>query len=150
MSEPIIQIPSIVLPQTYRLFTDTETVADLLAHVSIDIPCEHLQEKQIHIIATERVIAGVPGNLLCWIELSPYPSTLTAAFWAAIGGGGGALPPVAPLVEVALGADGTVHSLLLPWAIHSPYARVVVQTPVAAALPNAFWRVQAVISGKGP
>lgn len=213
---PTIQVPSIVLPQVWVTGTETESINDLVTHPSIDIPIEYLQEKQIHIIATEVAraigaivgvfivgepivgipsgatgivsaqganwievinIAGIfgagdtiagalsgatingalvfaaPGNLECWVELSPYPSTMTTAYWAAIGGGGGALAPVAPLVEVSgLGGSAGIlmHPILLPWAIHSPYARVVVQTPVAAALPNAYWLVQALISAKTP
>lgn len=141
-----IQVPSIVLPQVWTLGTETETVADLVTHLSIDIPVEYLQEKIIHIMAIEAVVAGVPGNLQCWVELSPIESTVSAAYWAAIGGGGGALAPVAPVIVVATGVNGTVHTILLPWAIHSPFARVVIQTPVAAALPAAFWVVQALIS----
>lgn len=146
---PAIQIPSIVLPQVWVLGTETEWVDDLVTHVGIDIPIEQLQEKTIQIMAIEALLApGVPGPLWCWIELSPFPSTISAAYWAAIGGGGGALPPVVPLIEVAAGVALRVHTIILPWALHSPYARVVVQTPVAAALPNAFWMVQAQIVGK--
>lgn len=154
---PIIQTPSIVLPQVWTLGTETETIDDLVAHTSIDIPVKYLQEKIIHIMAVEIVVAGVPGNLWCWIELSPVASAISNAYWAAIGGGGGAVAPVAPVIEVALGIAGapptfvsTVHTILLPWAIHSPYARVVIQTPVAAALPAAFWVVQCIISAKAP
>ncbi len=141
-----IQVPSIVLPQVWAVGTETEIIADLVIHPSIDIPIEYLQEKIIHIMAIEVVDGGVPGNLWVWVELSPVPSTISAAYWAAIGGGGGALVPVAPLIEVATGVDGTVHTLILPWAIHSPYARLVVQTPVAAGLPTALWVCQALIS----
>lgn len=211
-----IQVPSIVLPQVWTLGTETETIADILEHTSIDIPVEYLQEKQIHITATEvaglratGVIVGafivgeavvgvpsgavgvvraqganwieiiyvtgvfiagdtiigatsgaiingalalavsVPGNLWCWVELSPYPSTVTTAYWAAIGGGGLSLPPTTPLIEVSglAGAAGVlVHTIILPWAIHSAWARLVIQTPVAAALPNAWWLVQCIIS----
>lgn len=210
-----IQVPSIVLPQVWADGTETELIDDLVTHPSIDIPIEYLQEKQIHVVATEvaraiGVIVGVfivgepvvgapsgatgivtaqganwieifniagvfaagdtiagtvsgaiingglvfavPGNLECWIELSPVASTISTAYWAAIGGGGGALAPVAPLIEVSGlgGSVGTsIHTILLPWAIHSSYARLVVQTPVAADLPNAYWAVQALISAKG-
>lgn len=147
---PIIQIPSIVLPQVWVIGTETEIIADLVTHPSIDIPTEYLQEKIIHIMAIEAVVAGVPGNLWCWVELSPVASTTSAAYWAAIGGGGGALVPTAPVIEVAAGVNGTVHTILLPWAIHSPFARVIIQTPVAVALPAAFWVVQCIISAKSP
>jgi hypothetical protein len=153
-----LQVPSIVLPTLAPLGTETETVADLLEHTSLEFPVEYLQEKEIHIIATEVVVAGMPGALNCWVELSPVPSTnnlmwpaplpVSAAYWAAIGGGGGiSLPPTAPLIEAATGVTGTVHSILIPWTIHSAWARLCVQTPVAAAPATAFWLVQAIFSG---
>lgn len=166
MAQTIIQVPSIILPQIWVTGNETELIDDLVTHPSIDIPVEYLQEKTVEITATEIVIAGVPGNLLCWIELSPVPFATSDAYYSAIGGGGGPLDPatglpyiapVAPLTEVALGIVGapptfasTVHSITLPWAIHSVFARLVIQTPVAAALPNAFWAVQAVITAKTP
>ena len=153
----VIQAPSIILPILAPLWTETETIADLVEHTSIEFPVEYLQEKEIHIVATEVVVAGVPGNLQCWVELSPFPSVnnlmwpaplpATAAYWAAIGGGGGAMAPVAPLVEVPAGVTGTVHSILIPWAIHSAWARLVIQTPVSATPATAFWIVQAIFSG---
>jgi hypothetical protein len=154
-----IQRPSLVLPaittRPPNPLQDVEAIADLLTHVSIEFRTEYLQDNEMHIWAIEQVAAGVPGNLWAWIELSPYPSTITAAFWGAIGGGGGpsypvvpAMVPVAPLIEVATGINNVVHNVFLPWAIHSPWARLVVQTPVAAALPNAFWVVQAYFSAK--
>lgn len=157
MPPPSIQIPSIVLPQVWVTGNETEDIDDLVTHPSIDFEVNYLQEKVVEITATEVVVAGVPGNLLCWIELSPVPSTTSTAYWSAIGGGGGPLdpatglpyiPPVAPLIEVALGVNLTVHTMILPWAIHSRWARLVIQTPVAAALPNAYWVVQAQVSGK--
>jgi len=110
---------------------------------------------------------AVPGNLWCWIELSPYPSANTEGtwsywpyplgastfYWAAIGGGGGAIVPITPHIEVSglAGLPGTlVHTIILPWSIHSPWARLVIQTPIAAALPNAYWVIQAMISAKTP
>lgn len=153
----IIQIPSIILPVLAPLLTETETVADLLEHTSLEFPVEFLQEKEIHLVATEVVAAGVPGNLQCWVELSPYPSVnnlmqpaplpATVAYWAAIGGGGGAIVPTAPLIEVATGVNATVHSIMIPWAIHSAWARLVIQTPAAATPATAFWIVQAIFSG---
>lgn len=147
---PTVQVPSIILPQVWEVGTETEIINDLVEHTSIDIPVEQLQEKIIHVFATEVVVAGVPGNLWLWVELSPVPSATSTVYWAAIGGGGGALVPVAPTIEVATGVDGTVHTLTLPWSIHSAYARLVVQTPVAAALPAAFWMVQCLVSAKTP
>lgn len=229
MPPSTIQVPSIILPQVWTLGIETEVINDLVTHPSIDIPVEFLQEKIIHVFATEvaglratgvivggpfaagEVVVGapsgaagillaqganwveivyivgtfaatdtivgatsgaaingaliitaaalaIPGNLWLWVELSPVASTTSTSYWSAIGGGGGPLDPatglpyiapVAPAIEVATGVNGTVHTLILPWAIHSPYARLVVQTPVAAALPAAFWVVQALISAKG-
>jgi len=153
----VIQGPWVILPRLVVLGTETETVADLVEHTSIEFPVEYLQEKEIHILATEVVIVGVPGNLECWVELSPiptvnnlmWPAPLPAlgTYWAAIGGGGGAIAPVAPLVEVPAGVTGTVHSILIPWAIHSAWARLVIQTPVSATPGTAFWIVQAIFSG---
>jgi len=156
MSE--IQVPWIILPTTVVLGTETEIVADLVEHTSIEFDVEHLQEKMIHIVATEVVVVGVPGNLQCWVELSPWPSAnntlywpvplpASTAYWAAIGGGGGAIAPAAPLVEVATGVTATVHSILIPWNIHSAWARLVVQTPVSATPATAFWILQAIFCG---
>ena len=153
----VIQAPAIILPVAAPLGTEPETVADLVEHTSIEFPVEFLQDKEIHIIATEVVILGVPGNLQCWVELSPlptvnnlmWPAPLPAlgTYWAAIGGGGGVIAPVAPLVEVATGVTATVHSILISWNIHSVWARLVIQTPVSATPLTAFWIVQAIFSG---
>jgi len=153
----LIQAPSIILPIVAALGIETEVVADLVEHTSIEFPVEYLQEKEIHIVATEVVAFGVPGGLQCWVELSPIPTVnnlmwpaplpAAAAYWAAIGGGGGAIAPIAPLVEVGTGVTGTVHSILIPWAIHSAWARLVIQTPVSANVATAFWIVQAIFSG---
>lgn len=150
---PVLQVPSIILPilpWTGPGVTglETETVNDLLEHTSTEFGVDGLQEKIIHISATELVVVGVPGNLLCWVELSPVLSTLSAAYWAAIGGGGGAIAPTTPAILVATGVSLTTHTLTLPWTNHSPFARLVVQTPVAAAPATAFWLVQAMVSGK--
>lgn len=155
----VIQVPGIILPVLAPLGTEAETVNDLVEHTSIEFPVMHLQEKQIHIIATEVIAFGVPGGLTCWVELSPVPSANSlywpaplpalGTYWAAIGGGGGALPPVAPLVEVPTGVTLTVHSMLIPWEDHSAWARLVIQTPVSATPLTAFWFVQAIFSGKG-
>lgn len=149
-----IQVPSIILPAIgigvdgAFLGTESEAVADLLEHTSMEFNVEQFQEKEIHIVATEAVAMGIPGNLWCWVELSPYPTTTSAAYWAAIGGGGGALAPTAPVIVVGTGVPLVPHTLIIPWVAHSKYARLVVQTPVAAALPFAFWGVQAMFCGK--
>jgi len=152
----VIQVPWIILPTFVILGTEVETINDLVEHTSIEFPVEYLQEKEVHIIATEVVVAGVPGNLNCWVELSPLPSVnnlmwpaplpFNPASWGAIGGGGGALAPVAPVIEVATGVNATVHNILIPFAIHSAWARLVIQTPVSATPLTAYWILQAVFS----
>lgn len=142
-----VQVPSIILPTGWTLGTETETIDDTDEHVSIDIPSAYLQFKTVHITAVEVVVAGTPGPLWCWIEVSPYDTGTSEAYWAAIGGGGGALTPTSPTIEVATGVTGTVHSIFLPWTAHSAYARLVIQTPSSVA--TAAWAVQAIISGKG-
>ncbi|TET43280.1 MAG: hypothetical protein E3J60_00535 [Dehalococcoidia bacterium] len=152
----VIQVPWIILPTIVFLGTEVETINDLVEHTSIEFPVGHFQEKIVHIIATEVVVAGVPGNLNCWVELAPIPSAnslmwpaplpANPAAWAAIGGGGGALAPVAPVIEVATGVTTTIHTILIPWAIHSAWARLVIQTPVSATPLTAFWLIQALFS----
>lgn len=159
----ILQVPAIILPTVWTLGTETETIGDIVEHTSIEFPTEYLQEKLIHIFATEvaEAPAAVPGPLWCWVELSPYPSAnsnywpvplpTATAYWAAIGGGGGAIVPTVPYIEVSGlgGAPGAlVHTILLPWDIHSVWARLVIQTPVSPFLPAAYWEIQAMISAK--
>ena len=153
-----IQPPWIILPTFAPIGTEVETINDLVEHTSIEFPVMYLGEKEVHIVATEVVVAGAPGNLWCWIELSPWPTLnsvywplplpATGAYWAAIGGGGGAIAPTAPTVEAATGVTGTVHTIILPWAIHSPWARLVMQTPVSATPLTAFWMCQVVVSAQ--
>ncbi|MDO8635686.1 MAG: hypothetical protein Q7R34_05495 [Dehalococcoidia bacterium] len=143
----IWQPSGLILPTVYQTELETESVADALEHTSIEVEVRHLKDKSIQIVAMEIVAAGVPGNLQMWVETSPYPSTLSTAFWAAIGGGGGVIAPTSPVVGVGTGVHLTVHTFILPWSIHSEYVRLVVQTPVAAAA--ASWLVQARLSGKG-
>jgi len=154
-----IHAPAIILPVAAPLGNEVETVNDLVEHTSIEFPVANLQQKQIQIVATEVVVAGMPGALNCWVELSPWPSAnslywpaplpILAAYWGAIGGGGGALVPTAPLVEAGTGVTTTVHPILIPWLQHSAWARLVIQTPVSATPLTAFWLVQAIFSGKG-
>lgn len=149
MGHPIIQTHDLILPAYHRLDTDAELVANLVEHTSREFNIADLQEKIIHIVAIESVAVAAPGNLWVWIELSPVPSTVSTAYWAAIGGGGGTLAPTAPLVIVGAGVDGTTHTEMMAWNIPSQYARVVVQTPVAAGIPNDHWHVQVIFEGKG-
>jgi len=158
----MIQAQSIILPTVWSIGTETETINDLVEHISLEVRTEQLQEKIVHVVATEVVVVGVPGNLEAWIEVSPYPSAnspewpanypTSTAYWAAVGGGGGAMAPVAPLVEAATGVNLTVHTFTLAWQIHQPWARLVMQVPVAKAPApaTAYWVVQAMISAKGP
>ncbi len=150
----MIQVPSIILPAVPILTgAELETVNDLLEHTSLEIDIggslAYLQEKTIFVVATEIVVVGVPGPLWAWVELSPYLSTTSTAYWAAIGGGGGALAPLTPHIEAPTGVNLTVHTFILPWTVHSPYARFVVQTPVSATPATSFWTVQAILAGKG-
>ena len=156
---PIVQIPSIILPQVWVDGTETEIVNDLVTHPSTEVTVEYLQEKVVHITATEGIAAGVPGNLLCWIETSSVDFATSDAYYTAIGGGGSPIDPatllpyvapVAPAAIVPVGVNLTQHSLSLPWAIHSRFARLVVQTPVSATPLTAFWVIQATITAKGP
>jgi len=150
----VIQAPWIILPTMVFLGTETEDIVDAVEHTSREFPVDFLQEKMVHIIATEAIVAGVPGNLNCWIELSPIPSAnnlmwpaplpFNPAAWGAIGGGGGALPPTAPVIEVGTGVPNAIHNILIPWAIHSAWARLVVQTPIPN--PTAAWTLQAVFT----
>ena len=170
-----VQQVSLVLPTSYAAGSGTlasnELIGDVLVHTSIDIAVSTLQEKTVQIMATEvaTAMAAVPGPLWCWVELSPYPSAnnntwpaplpSSILLWAAIGGGGGAswatlglLPPLVYHTEVS-GLGGfpglLIHpTIILPWTIHSAWARVVVQTPVAVALPAAYWSIQVLFSGK--
>ncbi len=148
-----IQIPSIILPTVWIAGDATtvtglelETVANALTHVGQELYVGDLEYKTVLITAIEVVTAGIPGPLNCWIELSPYLSTFSTGWWTAIGGGGGAVPPVTPVIEVGAGVDGRVHGIIIPWVLHSPYFRLVVQTPAPVA--TATWTVQAVITGK--
>jgi hypothetical protein len=204
-----IQVPSLILPTIWTVGTETETIANIVTHTSIEFECEYLQEKQVHILAIEAVmIVGViaggpftlgeavtgapsgatgvisgrganwitvanqvgifvagdtitgamsgatingaltiaaPGNLWCWVELSPVPSTVSPLFWSAIGGGGGLLPPITPAILVGTGVNLTQHTLILPWTAHSSYGRIVIQTPILVA--TAFWVCQVLIAG---
>jgi len=143
-----MQIPSLILPTVWLTGAETETIGDLLEHTSLEVDTTRLQEKIVYILATEIVAAGVPGNLWYWVEQSPYLSTSTSAYWTAIGGGGGALTPVDPAIEVATGTLYTVHTMSLAWTIHSPYIRVVVRTPIAATPTTDYWMLQVLVAGK--
>lgn len=140
-----LQIPSIILPNVWTFGTEQEVLNDLLVHQGGGHDIRYLQEKTIHVIAVEVVTVGAPGNLQVWVELSSNGIT-----WGAIGGGGGVLPAIAPVVEVGIGVNLTIHEILLPWAIHSVYCRVVAQCPVNAGLAGGdMWSVQCWLSGKG-
>jgi len=141
-----IQFPSIILPTVAPLGTETETILDALEHTSLEFEVAYLQEKCIQIVAIEAGF-GAPGPLNAWVELSPVLSTTSTWYWAAIGGGGGFIAPTAPTVIVGTGVPATIiHAFMLPWTIHSVYARLVVQTPVPAVA--AGWLVQAIMVGK--
>jgi len=140
------QTPSIILPTVSPIGTETETIADALEHTSLEFSVETLRDKMVQVSATEVVVAGLPGPLWIWIELSPYLSTTTAAYWSAIGGGGGVMPPTVPTVIAGTGVTLTTQAVIIPWDVHSKYARVVAQTPVPGAA--AFWLIQIMVSAK--
>jgi len=142
-----IHAHTLVLPQYWVTGLETEDLNNLAAHVSIEFYIPEIQEKNLHVMAVENITAGVLGPLSVWVELSPVPSVMSTAYWAAIGGGGGALGPVAPLVIAGVGV-GTVHTEMIPWAIHSEWARVIAQMPASANPLTAFWQVQLIFSGK--
>ncbi len=147
----ILQVPSIILPIVHPLGNEVEWLNDLVVHRSIEFEISFIRDKNIQIMATEILpFGGVPGALWAWVELSPVPSTISALYWAAIGGGGGVRPPLAPVIEAPTGVPDTAHTFMLPWNIHSAWARLVCQVPVAATPLMTFWAVQAVISGKTP
>lgn len=149
-----IHVPVIVLPTVAPLGTETEAIADALTHASLEPQADdgsailqQIYEKTIFVFAQEVVVAGAPGNLWIWVEESPYPTVVSAAFWGAIGSGGGAFPPLAPAILAGTGVNGAVHTLPIHWNSYSPYVRVVAQTPVPAAA--AGWAVQLLFAGQG-
>lgn len=146
-----VQVPSIILPTVFTAAaTEAEYIDDTDEHTSLDIySLNWLQEKTITVYAQELVAFGVPGNLWVWVETSPVPSLVSTAYFAAIGGGGGAISPFSPEIIVATGTPLLIHTATLSWTLHSGYARVVVQSPIAAALPWAYWAVQVIVLGKG-
>jgi len=159
------QRPSLILPISYANDTggtlaSTEVISDALEHTSAEVFIENLTYVTVHILAIEMIpVAGNPGNLDCWVELSPWPTANTTtqlwptplpastAYWTAIGGGGGAVPPVAPDTIVATGVSTTGQGVLIPFTMHSMWCRVVLQTTAPHA--TSFWVTQVLISGKG-
>ncbi len=139
MSDITIQIPSIILPQVWTLGTETENLSDLVVHRSIEFPTRYLQEKTVQVYAVEIIIFLAAGNLQLWVEVSPYPSTVSALYWTRVGG-------ITTLVPTNINL--TAHTALLLWTAHSEYARLVAQMPVAAAPATAYWTIQAMIEAK--
>lgn len=143
-----LQTSSIILPIVAPLGTETETVNDALEHTSLDIDSSpQLQEKVVQIWATEVWSISTSGPLWVWVELSPYPSSVSTSYFSAIGGGGGAVAPMTPKIIVARGTSGTVQTHFLAWTVHSACARVVVQAP-ADVDANDYWTVQIIVEGK--
>lgn len=153
----ILQVPSIILPRVWVIGSEQEAVNDLWAHTSIELDVSYLRDKTIQIWATEICpFGGVPGTLWAWVELSPVPSTVNPAYFTALGGGGGiqvggvpVIVPLAPVIEPAAGVHLRVHGIILPFGIHSGFARLVVWMPIAAAPAMAFWSIQAAVAAKG-
>lgn len=135
MGDIIVQKPTIILPARWTVITATETINNILVHTSADMALqEWLHEKTVFIWAIEvSPGVGVPGNLQFTLQLSPFPSVTSVAYFAAVG---------APTVIVATGIHNTVHTAMINWVAHSPYGRVLAQTPVAATPLTDFWVVQ--------
>ncbi len=119
---PHIQIPDMILPQVHPLYTEVETIADALEHVSLPLETvAHLDKKAVYIYAT---MVAAPGNLHLWIETAPYDF---AATYVLLG------------VPTIIGATGDV---ILIWRAHSSFARLVCQVPVFGAgawVLQAYW-----------
>jgi len=143
-----IQVPSIILPQVWLTGLEVETMNDLVAHPSIAFSAPaHLKEKNVFVQTAEFVALGVPGALWLWIEVSPIDPAISAAYWTAIGGGGGPVAPLAPVILAPTGVLGAQQTVQIPWRLHTPWMRFMAQMPVAAAPLTAHWLVQAVITG---
>lgn len=161
----INQRPSLILPTSYATasggtLASTETINDAVEHTSAEVFIEHFNNVMVHIYAVEVIpVAGNPDNLLCWVELSPWPTANTtrllwpsplptsSVYWTAIGGGGGVVPPAAPDTIVPTGVSTTGQSILIPFTAHSMWCRVVLQTTAPHA--TSYWLTQVLISGKG-
>jgi len=117
------QIPTIIIP---TVGAGTETIADTAQHASQALPVWPLQEKQASVIA---IMAGAPGPLNCWVEIS---SSGLPGTW------------VLPGAIATLVASG---GLPLAWTVHSSYARVVMQAPAWAA---GSWTVVVTFEAKTP
>lgn len=151
MSIPVLQQDSIILPQFHPFHNEHEDILDLLEHTSTEPHIADIDQKTVQVFAVENIAVGALGPLLVWVETSPVSSVTATAYWAAIGGGGGAIAPTAPLIIAPTNVTGTAHTELLAWGFHSSYCRVVVQCPVNAGLANPdFWQVQIVLGGKTP
>lgn len=147
----IVQAHSLVLPHYVSTGLETELIDDLLEHYSREFYVGGIQEKVVHIMASEVTVVVLAAPIWCWVELSPVPSTISAAYWSAIGGGGGywGYPPLAPNIIIGTGtADAPTRMIAIPWTMHSNFARVVIQTPVAPNIPLDYWLVQAIFAGK--
>lgn len=142
-----IHVHSLILPQYYVTGLETEDLNDALEHTSQEIYIPEIQEKTVNLIAIENITAGAMAPLLWWVELSPVPSAISAAYWAAIGGGGGGIAPTAPQIIAPTGVTGTLTPDARAFTMHSAWMRVVVQSALATPL-TAFWQIQVIMSGK--
>lgn len=140
-----IQVPSIILPAWAPLGTEVELINDAVEHVSLEPVAvdgssivNHLREKTVFVYAQEIVGFGMPANLLVWVEISPYPTPITGAFWAPLG---------LPVTIVGTGVNLAVQNVAIPWNAYSPYIRVHAQTVVPVA--TAVWAVQVIFAGQG-
>lgn len=136
-------------------------------YVSPPFPVDALDEKEVTVLLGE-VCAGAvtqfPGTLHVWVETCYFADTTavvngiqtagppTWSYFTAIGGGGG--PPFrVPLVPVVvvpeLIADGqNLHTIVIPWNMHSKWARLCVQLVAAGAGNGGYWTVLGLFSGR--
>ena len=97
-------------------------IADAVVHYSSAVLTRVLQEKTAYVFA---VIAGAPGRLDAWVEISPDEITYVR------------LGAVQNLVATG--------QLVFPWTTHSSWMRIAVQAPLWAA---GSWTVTAQFEGK--
>lgn len=139
------QIPVVILPTSAPNGTETELIDDAVEHVSLELVAidgtsivRNLVDKTAFVFAQELVVAGAPGNLQVWVEVSPYPSIISASYWAVLG---------VPVTIVGTGVNNTIHTVAIPFAAYAPYIRVVAQTAIPSL--TAAWACQIMFAGQG-
>jgi hypothetical protein len=126
-----LQIPTIILPQS-RL--GTEIIADADVHYSLVIPTAYLKDKTVLVWAEN--LAGNPGPLLGWIELSYSGADLLL------------ISPIGPWVPLGIPSvlpAGGPGNFPLAWSVQSKYVRVALQAPLWV---NDQWECLVTFEGK--